>query len=256
MINELVVYKDKRAVHRVWTLEMIREEILRLDKLTGLHGAGIPCSMTKRKSICGEFIQPECWMRKKEERMAFVFSRPFFESLSGTGKELSKLDTVRHEYAHFYAYMHGYDGIHGEPFRAACKIVDCYPRYEYGDSLEYLERVDAMCPYTFSIHPENPVKEFHMTYDDALWALKFHPMFGRMFLDHLTVIETDRAPGAYRSAAAPPRVLLKADRLKSKGRVAWEPGSWTADPLLTAGGETYEEAIIQLAHKVLEVLRW
>ena len=50
MVNGVIEYVNGRAVHRVWTIEMIREEISRLDEITGLHGLDVQCIMKNVKS--------------------------------------------------------------------------------------------------------------------------------------------------------------------------------------------------------------
>ena len=191
--------------------------------------------------------------------MLFTFSRDYFTKLGGTGRELSRLNNVRHEYAHYYTYMLlDEHTIHGKEWKKACEVVDCVPELSRSeDRFAYLEHIDALYPDCIPFHPSNPMKDFRMSFEDALWAVKFHPIFGRAFLEHLTVVESPNPEETqYRVNGKPPKVQLKVERVKNPKKYDYSSESWIYEPKLDTYGNTYEEAIIELAYNVLKLFRW
>ena len=77
--------------HR-WPEERIRQELQRLDKLTGLNGNALPIKFTYSNYMVGSF-------HVYDKNQWFEFSRAYFED-PGT-PEQANLDTIRHEYAHY-----------------------------------------------------------------------------------------------------------------------------------------------------------
>ena len=259
MVNGAIKYENGKAIHRVWTIGMIQEELARLDEITGLHGRDIPCILNERMSSTLGIFRGGSYVKKIEKNMLFSFSKAHFTEFEGTGTELSRLDTVRHEYAHYYAFVAlKSEGVHDDAWREACRVVDCCPILRLPhEHYAYLERLDAMYPDCIPLNPMNPMKEFRMSYENALWALEFHPVFSRYFLDHLTVVRIPHGPESlHLSGENMPQVLLKAERLNgSTGRDCGQ-NSWIYDPRLDTCGNTYEDAIIELAHKVIRLFRW
>jgi len=260
LINGAIKYEKGLAVRRVWTLEMIREEIGRLDELTGMHGLDVPCSMSERMStVCGTFTAAPHDKPKTEQNMRFAFSAKDFTQFRGPGTEVMRLDGVRHEYAHYYAYAAlGAVPGHNAAWREACRIVDCYPStYWENNRCSYLECIEAHYPNCVPLNPENPLKDFRMSYEDALWAVRCHPIFGRDFRRHITAVEGPRdiSPRIFGIASAP-RVLLKVERLKNTASNPLDPASWIYEPRLDTRADTYEAAIIELAFRILQIFRW
>lgn len=143
--SDLIAYVNGTAVRRVWTMEMIRSEIKRLDRLTGLHGTDIPCEFKQRwHCILGRFCGGK--PGQGEEHMKFEFSLPHFSDVSGPGSEASKLDTVRHEYAHYYAWVKYGERGHGKLWKHACGIVGCDPR-RCEDREEMRAKEERNAPY-------------------------------------------------------------------------------------------------------------
>lgn len=122
--SDLIAYVNGAAVRKVWTMEMIRSEIRRLDQLTGLHGADIPCEFRPRMHcVLGRFTRGK--PGQGEAYMKFEFSLPHFSDVTRPGSETSKLDTVRHEYAHYYAWVKYGETGHGRLWKHACGVVGC-----------------------------------------------------------------------------------------------------------------------------------
>lgn len=99
----------------------IRNEMNRLDSVTGISTSDSPVYLTNSYNLVGTyspFTYPDC----------FSFSRKFFSDEDINTETL--LHIIRHEYAHclnFRIYrQHG----HGWWFKHCCKIIDCYPDKE------------------------------------------------------------------------------------------------------------------------------
>lgn len=147
MVCNQIRYWRGKAIPQEWTLEMIRTEIERLDKMTGLRGADIPCVFNSRMPYLGRFCMGA--PGAQEADMRFEFNPSFFRDTSGrVGAEVSKADTVAHEYAHYYSLMkYNYRGGHGRPWKRACSIIGCHPSsYEDKQVMQELEKRSA--PYT------------------------------------------------------------------------------------------------------------
>lgn len=172
MNNQCIEYVDGKAVCKVWTLEMIRAEIKRLDRITGLHGADVPCVLNPNMNCLGRFWLPKQGLREKD--MKFEFSQTHFADMSGNGIETSKLDTVRHEYAHYYALVAlGYRGGHGTPWKRACGIVNCHPTsYNDRDAMRQIEQRNA--PYRSSFSIGDPIE---------------HPSYGSGCIERITAYQ-------------------------------------------------------------------
>lgn len=105
---------------KVWTEELIQNELKRLDDLVYrkkgiiLEGATIPIKFNNIKSWLGYF---DCSKLDFE----FGFSRFYFDD--DQFPESSAFDVIRHEYAHYYAYaVFGSKG-HDKYWHAACSVV-------------------------------------------------------------------------------------------------------------------------------------
>lgn len=154
MNDSVISYKDGKAIPRAWTLEMIRSEIKRLDKITGLRGQDIPCVFNpKLHCALGRFWGGDRGATEKE--MKFEFSKDFFACTSQSDNrhfsfdisETGKLDVVRHEYAHYYARVSfSYFGCHGAPWKRACGIVGCSPGIYYNPKA-MIEKEQRNAPY-------------------------------------------------------------------------------------------------------------
>ena len=105
-------------VPTIWPEERIREELRRLDRKTGLHGAELPIEFYEGKSYLGWFY-PLPTMR-------FRFSVTYIDDPHWT--EQSALDLIRHEYAHYMNWMRsGNASSHGKEWKACCSEIGGRP---------------------------------------------------------------------------------------------------------------------------------
>ena len=98
---------------------MIRDELRRLDMKTGLHAADLPIKFGKAKCTLGRFSYPS------EDKLEFYFSNFYFQDPNHPVEE--KLDTIRHEYAHYMDYMLNGHSSHGATWKNCCRIVGAVP---------------------------------------------------------------------------------------------------------------------------------
>lgn len=105
---------------------LIRDEMHRLDSLTGISTDESPVFLTDSYNLVGTyspFTYPDC----------FSFSKKFFSDENINTETL--LYIVRHEYAHCMNFrIYGQRG-HGWWFKHCCEIIDCYPDEEIYDFL-------------------------------------------------------------------------------------------------------------------------
>ena len=106
--------------------QFIRNEMNRLDSVTGISTAKSPVFLTDSFNLVGTYsplTHPDC----------FSFSRKFFSD--------NEIDTqillyiVRHEYAHCMNFRIYDQRGHGWWFKHCCEQIDCYPDEEIYDFL-------------------------------------------------------------------------------------------------------------------------
>ena len=106
---------------RVWTEEMIREELARIDKKFDLHLNDLPIRFGKAKSSLGK-----CALDHTGKLSYFYFSKYYMDDLNFPDEE--KLDTIRHEAAHAKAWLdYGHWG-HGPEWKACCRELGANPQ--------------------------------------------------------------------------------------------------------------------------------
>lgn len=140
----------------IFNEKMIRDELRRIDKKTGYNAADLPIKFGDAKSYLGKFIYGD--------NMSFYFSNYFFRDPNLALEE--KLDTIRHEYAHYLDYMlHGFSSHHGSAWKQCCHIVGALPvrcfRKEYSDYYVAMhkkerllnEQYDQYCIGQEIVHP-------------------------------------------------------------------------------------------------------
>ena len=126
-------------MEQIFDEEMIRAELRRLDMKTGLHAADLPIKFGKARCTLGRFSYPS------EDRMEFYFSNYYFQDPMHPIEE--KLDTIRHEYAHYMDYMINGSSSHGPSWKNCCRIVGAIPtKAILDDSIEDL--LVAVCGWT------------------------------------------------------------------------------------------------------------
>lgn len=119
---------------RIWNEERIREEMRRLDKKTGLHGAELPIRFGAARSYLGYYM-----LSINDQKEHFYFSDAYFQDPQFMEEEA--LDVIRHEYAHYMNHeVYGGDG-HDTTWKMCCKAVGANPLRRYNlDRQKYLKR--------------------------------------------------------------------------------------------------------------------
>ena len=97
----------------VWTEEAIREEIVKLDKKTGLKGAELPIHFMNARSTLGMYCAEGGGM--------FKFSSIYFDNPRWPDE--AALDVIRHEYAHYMDHKRYGNLGHGHTWKICCGIV-------------------------------------------------------------------------------------------------------------------------------------
>lgn len=119
-----------------WSEEMIREEIQRLDGITGLHGNDLPIRFTYSKRELGCF-----WENGDRAPDHFEFSWHFFHGVHFTKEEA--LDVIRHEYAHYMNCVLYHGNGHDRTWKLCCHQVGAHPnRYhtrEFANAARFFE---------------------------------------------------------------------------------------------------------------------
>lgn len=106
------------AVSHNWTEAIIRAEIIRLDAITGLHGADLPIRLSRARRSMGSFTSGS-------RGMYFTFSQYYMSDENFPESE--KLDTIRHEYAHYMNYARKTGSGHDAAWKKCCLEVGAYP---------------------------------------------------------------------------------------------------------------------------------
>ena len=105
----------------VHTLDEIREEYLRLDRVCGIDSSRIELRINNAKKRLGSF---SCRPGFPGRKMSITISRKALQD------DALFLDTIRHEYAHAVVSIrepfsrHGHDRV----WKAVCREVGCTPR--------------------------------------------------------------------------------------------------------------------------------
>ena len=113
-------YQGNGSVEKMknkWTESAIREEISKLDKKTGLHGARLPISFNNARCALG--------MYSPADGGSFKFSNYYYQDPNWPIEEA--LDTIRHEYAHYMDHVLYNHCAHGSTWKHCCAIVGAMP---------------------------------------------------------------------------------------------------------------------------------
>ena len=105
-----------------WNEQMIRAEMKRLDRKTGLNGAKLPIKFTQSKSRLGCF-------HADEENMSFDFSLYYLADDSFPHEEV--VDLIRHEFAHYMNFVLYHGNGHDRMWRKCCTAVGAVPTRLY-----------------------------------------------------------------------------------------------------------------------------
>ncbi|MCM1364500.1 MAG: SprT-like domain-containing protein [Faecalibacterium sp.] len=143
----------------IWDEERIREEIAKLDLITGLEGRNLPIVFGNARHRLGSFYAGE--------NMSFRFSNYWFGNPEWTVE--SALDVIRHEYAHYMNWVINRERGHGNSWKACCIRVGALPRRLYNSEID------------------NYYKELHLKEDELFDELSkyknghkvTHPKYGK-----------------------------------------------------------------------------
>ena len=108
----------RTSISKRWTEFDIRAEIARLDAITGLNGAALPIKIGKARRSMGSFTY-------STKIQYFTFSSVFFADEAFP--EEQKLDTIRHEYAHYMNFARRTGQGHDAAWKKCCLEVGAYP---------------------------------------------------------------------------------------------------------------------------------
>lgn len=146
---------------------MIKEELKRLDRKTGLDAASLPIKFGKAKSYLGYFFYPN------ENSLEFYFSNHYFLDPMFPVEE--KIDTIRHEYAHYMDYMLNGSSSHGPQWKKCAKMVGACPTRRFSQ-----DRAD----YFLKKHREE--RESNIKCDDyVVGDIVNHPDFGHGIIEEI-----------------------------------------------------------------------
>ena len=111
-------------MERYWTEDRIREEIRRLDGITGLNGAAFPIRFTDAKNRLAS------WNSKKKGDRFFEFSTYYYDD--PFWPRAAAIDTIRHEYAHYMDEELNPPGkMHGKGWKECCARIGAEPKASY-----------------------------------------------------------------------------------------------------------------------------
>lgn len=138
----------------------IRQELKRLDKITGLNAAVLPIKFGNAQKTLGRFSY------SNKDSLEFYFSSHYFSDPDFPIEE--KLDTIRHEYAHYMDYMlHGHSS-HGPKWKKCCIKVGAFPTRCFNQ-----ERANS---FIEKHHKENLSNQILDKYQPGLIVI--HPSYG------------------------------------------------------------------------------
>ena len=109
-------------MNKIWTIQDIREEIAKLDKITGLSGRKLPIYFCVDWGVLGSYIY--------EDKKAFAFSfQHFWNDFKWTMEDA--IDVIKHEYAHYMDEVLYNNHGHGETWKKCCLRIGAYPGQYY-----------------------------------------------------------------------------------------------------------------------------
>ena len=144
---------------------MIRAELKRLDQKTGFNGASLPIKFGNAKYTLGRFSY------SNENALGFYFSNHYFLDPMFPVEE--KIDTIRHEYAHYMDYMLNGTSSHGPQWKKCAKTVGACPTRLFSE-----DRAN----YFLKKHQEE--RETNIKCDEyVIGDIINHPDFGRGIIE-------------------------------------------------------------------------
>lgn len=155
-----------------WTEERIREEIARLDALTGLNGRALPILFSRAKRALGEFAH------NGKQPVRFRFSRLRFEEPDFPDE--SAKDVIRHEYAHYMDFVRNGSTSHGPRWKACCREIGTPP-----ERLFNKERCQQFREKEAEAQALQQVRE-QFTAEYRPGDVIFHPRFGDGTIELIT----------------------------------------------------------------------
>lgn len=192
----------------IWTEETIREEMRRLDAVTGLKGSEVPIVFGYARQTLGLFQYT-----REGKPALFRFSRHFLDDPNFSHAQA--LDLIRHEYAHYMNLMRNgreHGSGHGENWKQCCREIGAAPERCYQPAqnevslrrergLEKLEKHIAMLRVQMRLrHPvfgEGVLTEILKTESGARLTIRFaaesRTLDARWVLDNCRLVRDDAA---------------------------------------------------------------
>lgn len=108
--------------YKVWTINDIREVLDEFGEKVNMSCSHIPIEISDKKNTMGSFVyQIEYCKKPKLEPLNFVFSN---ELLNGDYSEDDVIQTIGHEYVHFYTIIGSQKKQgHSKKFKENCKKI-------------------------------------------------------------------------------------------------------------------------------------
>lgn len=161
---------------KLWPDMRIRQELRRLDTITGLHGGDLTICYTKDERALG------CFSRNMTGNlMFFQFSLVFFDD--PYWPEEAALEVIRHEYAHYMDFVENKGESHGESWQECCRRIGVPPSVYY-DSSDFERKKKAILQ-----REEEKARRQKEAMENALLTIRYgeynigtiinHPVWGK-----------------------------------------------------------------------------
>ncbi len=180
----------------IWPEERIREELRKMDKITGLDGASLPIEFGYGRTRLGYFK-----LDKNRKPEKFYFSKAYLEDEGFLHQEA--IDLFRHEYAHYMDWMIFGQLGHGKTWKKCCNDIGAEPTRCYdGDKARILhlqfqkekelgEKCNMLEEDIYIIHPKYDAGTIERTENEGIHKIVYvyFPMAGVKKLSAKWVIE-------------------------------------------------------------------
>ena len=160
----------------IWDEASIREEMKKLDAITGCRGAELPIRFSGRA-----FRMLACYYGGEDDKGgSFMFADRYFKDPEFPREDA--LNVIRHEYAHYLDDIRHGEGGHGKTWKSCCMEVGA-------DPIMYYRKENAV--YHRKLHEEEA--ELSEYFDLYQVGMKIrHPVFGVGTIKEIIGIGTER----------------------------------------------------------------
>ena len=181
---------------KIWPEERIREEIKKLDKMTGLNGASLPIELGSAYRTLGRFQ-----LNRERKPEKFDFSINYLEDSGFLYEEA--IDLIRHEYAHYMDWIIFGEMGHGKTWKKCCNDIGADPIRLYDTGMAKIKHVkfqkeqvmgkkcDMIEEGTYVIHPKYDAGTVESTEKEGIHRMVsiYFPSVGMKKLSAKWVIE-------------------------------------------------------------------